>query len=73
MNKVEEGIVDTIAAHDIRWLVMGGAAEKHYSEYEPRSIINYCLLNHDLQIIFSEIRGFLFFVIVDPYKICMYG
>ncbi|KAG7973552.1 hypothetical protein I3843_06G001600 [Carya illinoinensis] len=32
MNKVEKGIVDTIAAHNIRWLAMGGAAEKHYSE-----------------------------------------
>jgi tetrahydromethanopterin S-methyltransferase subunit A len=33
MDNVEKGIVDIIARHNIRWLVMGGAAEKYYSKY----------------------------------------
>ncbi|GLT61314.1 hypothetical protein SLA2020_340330 [Shorea laevis] len=32
MDNVEKGIVDIIARHNIRWLVMGGAAEKYYSK-----------------------------------------
>jgi tetrahydromethanopterin S-methyltransferase subunit A len=37
MDNVEKGIVDIIARHNIRWLVMGGAAEKYFSKYEPSS------------------------------------
>lgn len=32
MDSVEKGIVDLIVCHNIRWLVMGGAAENYYSE-----------------------------------------
>ncbi|PSS33060.1 U-box domain-containing protein [Actinidia chinensis var. chinensis] len=31
-DNVEKGIVQIIAQHDIRWLVMGAAADKHYSK-----------------------------------------
>lgn len=33
MQNVEEGIVELIARHNIRWLVMGAAADEYYSEY----------------------------------------
>ncbi|PQM36531.1 U-box domain-containing protein 32 [Prunus yedoensis var. nudiflora] len=32
MQNVEEGIVELIARHNIRWLVMGAAADEYYSE-----------------------------------------
>ncbi|PRQ60125.1 putative protein kinase RLK-Pelle-RLCK-IXb family [Rosa chinensis] len=32
MDNVEEGIVELIARHDIRWLVMGAAADEYYTE-----------------------------------------
>ncbi|XP_048427122.1 U-box domain-containing protein 32 isoform X1 [Pyrus x bretschneideri] len=32
MGNIEEGIVEIIARHHIRWLVMGAAADEHYSE-----------------------------------------
>ncbi|KAM1613469.1 hypothetical protein PS2_001970 [Malus domestica] len=32
MGNVEEGIVEIVARHHIRWLVMGAAADEHYSE-----------------------------------------
>ncbi|GFY84183.1 U-box domain-containing protein kinase family protein [Actinidia rufa] len=31
-DNVEKGILQIIAQHDIRWLVMGAAADKHYSK-----------------------------------------
>ncbi|KAM3730048.1 hypothetical protein ACB098_12G057900 [Castanea mollissima] len=31
-DNIEKGIVDIVARHDIRWLVMGAAAEKYYSK-----------------------------------------
>nr|XP_023886848.1 U-box domain-containing protein 32 isoform X7 [Quercus suber] len=31
-DNIEQGIVDIVARHDIRWLVMGAAAEKYYSK-----------------------------------------
>lgn len=33
MDNVEQGIVEIIAQHDIRWLVMGAAADEYYTEY----------------------------------------
>ncbi|MCL7039152.1 hypothetical protein MKW94_002154, partial [Papaver nudicaule] len=30
MDNIEKGIVDLITRHDIKWLVMGAAADKHY-------------------------------------------
>lgn len=38
MNDVEKGIVQVIREQNIRWLVMGAAAEKYYSKYMPPSI-----------------------------------
>lgn len=35
MDNTEKGIVKLIAQHNIRWLVMGAAADKYYSKYEP--------------------------------------
>lgn len=35
MNDVEKGIVQVIREQNIRWLVMGAAAEKYYSKYMP--------------------------------------
>ncbi|XP_047321779.1 U-box domain-containing protein 32 isoform X2 [Impatiens glandulifera] len=32
MDAVEKGIVESIAQHDIRWLVMGAAADNYYSK-----------------------------------------
>ncbi|KAI8030901.1 U-box domain-containing protein 33 [Camellia lanceoleosa] len=39
LDDVEKGIVQIISQHDIRWLVMGAAADKHYSKKlsEPKS------------------------------------
>ncbi|KAA3459869.1 U-box domain-containing protein 32 isoform X2 [Gossypium australe] len=34
MDSVEKGILEIIARHNIRWLVMGAAADKYYSKYE---------------------------------------
>lgn len=34
MDNIEKGIVELIARYNIRWLVMGAAADKYYSEYE---------------------------------------
>ena len=34
MDSVEKGIVEIIARHSVRWLVMGAAADKYYSKYE---------------------------------------
>jgi len=42
-DNIEKGIVDIVARHNIRWLVMGAAAEKYYSKYEQPIVINYCL------------------------------
>lgn len=39
MGNVEEGIVEIIARHHIRWLVMGAAADEHYSEYASAIIL----------------------------------
>lgn len=39
MDNVEEGIVEIIAQHDIRWLVMGAAADEYYTEYAPVVIL----------------------------------
>ncbi|KAK3037183.1 hypothetical protein RJ639_030076 [Escallonia herrerae] len=33
MDNIEKGIVEVVAQHGIRCLVMGAAADKHYSEY----------------------------------------
>lgn len=33
-ESVEKGVVEIIARHDVRWLVMGAAADKYYSKYE---------------------------------------
>lgn len=38
MDNVEKGIVESIVQHSIRWLVMGAAADKHYSEYESFNV-----------------------------------
>ncbi|KAK9914280.1 hypothetical protein M0R45_038066 [Rubus argutus] len=32
MDNVEEGIVEIVAQHDVRWLVMGAAADEYYTE-----------------------------------------
>ncbi|XP_024928756.3 U-box domain-containing protein 32 isoform X3 [Ziziphus jujuba] len=32
MDNVEKGIVEVIAQHDVRWLVMGAAADEYYTE-----------------------------------------
>lgn len=34
-DSVENGIVEVIEQYNIRWLVMGAAADKHYSKYIP--------------------------------------
>ena len=34
MENVEKGIVELISRHDVRWLVMGAAADECYDEYE---------------------------------------
>lgn len=34
MNNVEKGIIHIIEQHKIQWLVMGAAAETHYSKYD---------------------------------------
>lgn len=34
MENIEDGIVKMIAQHGIKWLVMGAAADKHYTKYE---------------------------------------
>lgn len=34
INNVEKGIIHIIEEHKIRWLVMGAAAETHYSKYD---------------------------------------
>lgn len=39
MDNVEEGIVEIVAQHDIRWLVMGAAADEYYTEYAPVVIL----------------------------------
>lgn len=39
MDNVEQGIVEIIAQHDIRWLVMGAAADEYYTEYAPVVIL----------------------------------
>lgn len=36
-DNVEKGIVEIIAQHDVRWLVMGAAADEYYNEYEYTS------------------------------------
>jgi hypothetical protein len=36
MDSIEKGIVELIAQLGIRNLVMGGAADKHYSRYKPQ-------------------------------------
>jgi len=33
MDNVEEGIVNMIVQHGIKWLVMGAAADKRYTKY----------------------------------------
>lgn len=33
MDDIGKGIVESISSHNIRWLVMGAAANKHYSKY----------------------------------------
>lgn len=39
MDNVEKGIVQLVAQHNIRWLVMGAAADKHYSKYETSTLV----------------------------------
>lgn len=34
MENIENGIVSLIAQHGIKLLVMGAAADKHYTKYE---------------------------------------
>lgn len=52
MDNVEKGIVEIIAQHDVRWLVMGAAADEYYTEY-------YCLAVHsyDVAVLFSGLTG----------------
>ena len=33
MENIEKGIVEIIAQKNIKWLVMGAAADKYYSKY----------------------------------------
>lgn len=33
MDSVENGIVEVIRQRNVKWLVMGAAADKHYSKY----------------------------------------
>ena len=40
MDNVEEGIVEMIARHGIRWLVMGAAADELYTEYASVVILS---------------------------------
>jgi hypothetical protein len=39
MYCIEMGIVEQISQHGIRKLVMGAAADKHYSKYKPQMIL----------------------------------
>lgn len=49
INRVEKGIVELISLHDISKLVMGAAADKHYSRYKPHRIFSqffHCITNY---------------------------
>lgn len=56
MDDIAKGIVEVIAQYNIRWLVMGAAADKYYSKYElfsaitPLSLFSWCysMLRNDV-------------------------
>lgn len=51
MDSIEKGIVELIRQHGIRELVMGAAADKHYSRYKPlRNCFD--VLNHVVNLVF---------------------
>lgn len=55
MDDVGKGVVQGILCYNIRWLVMGGAASKHYSKYDQAQRL---LLIDDINLI-SDFLTFL--------------
>lgn len=45
MQDVGKGIVELIEQHSITKLIMGAAANTHYSEYEPRTHLLFHMKN----------------------------
>jgi hypothetical protein len=46
MDRIEQGILELISKHQIKRLVMGAAAEKHYKRYGTNNMIDRKLFPH---------------------------
>lgn len=44
-ENIEKGIVQIIVQHGIRWLVMGAAAEKHYSRLKASFTVDVFIID----------------------------
>ncbi|KAJ0228665.1 Serine-threonine/tyrosine-protein kinase [Hirschfeldia incana] len=64
-QNIEEGIVDLIARHNIKWLVMGAASDKHYSwrmtDLKSKKAIFVCKKAPDSCHIWFLCKGYLIF------------
>ncbi|XP_010426410.1 PREDICTED: U-box domain-containing protein 32-like [Camelina sativa] len=64
-QNIEEGIVDLIARHKIKWLVMGAASDKHYSwkmtDLKSKKAMFVCKKAHDACHIWFLCKGYLIF------------
>ncbi|KAF2320429.1 hypothetical protein GH714_027492 [Hevea brasiliensis] len=56
MDNIEKGIVEIIARYNIRWLVMGAAADKYYSKYECLTMLLIVQCHHDAALLLRHLN-----------------